>query len=696
MNVIALDSTLIQAASVDHLSALNEAQRAAVEHGGGKIAAPLLVIAGAGSGKTNTLAHRVAHLITAGADPRRILLMTFSRKAAAEMTKRIERICARVMGDRARALTEGLTWAGTFHAVGARLLRDYAPEIGLDPAFTIHDREDSADLMNLVRHELGLSKTESRFPAKGTCLAIYSRVVNAQAELEPVLGKWFPWCVGWSAELKALFAAYVEAKQTQNVLDYDDLLLWWAQMCAEPAIAEHLGSRFDQVLVDEYQDTNRLQASILTALKPDGRGLTVVGDDAQSIYSFRSAEVRNILDFPSLFAEPARVVTLDRNYRSTDTILEAANAVIAEAPERFTKSLWTDRCSAEKPLLVTVRDEADQASYVCDMVLAEREAGTPLKAQAVLFRAAHHSGPLEVELTRRNIPFVKFGGLKFLDSAHVKDLLAVLRFAENPRDRVAAFRVMQILPGIGPSAAAGALEAMERALDPLLGLQFFRAPARAADDWPGFVTLFSTLRTRSSWPADLEAVRLWYEPHLERIHEDAVVRRADLLQLEQIAAGYPSRERFLTDLTLDPPDATSDEAGPPHLDEDYLILSTIHSAKGQEWTKVFVLNAVDGCIPIDLAVGEREEIEEERRLLYVAMTRAKDSLHLVTPQRFFVHGQAARGDRHVYASRTRFITDGMLGRFARTSWPPSPTAPGRFPRPDVRVDLKSKMQSMWR
>jgi len=548
-----------------------------------------------------------------------------------------------------------------------------------------------------VRHELGLSKTESRFPAKGTCLAIYSRAVNAQSDLEPVLGKSFPWCVGWTEELKQIFAAYVEAKQTQNVLDYDDLLLWWAQMCGEPAIAEHLGGRFDHILVDEYQDTNRLQSAILLALKPDGSGLTVVGDDAQSIYSFRAAEVRNILDFPNHFAEPARVVTLDRNYRSTDAILDAANAVIGEASERFTKNLWTDRQSKERPLLVTVRDEAEQATYVADKVLETREEGVALKQQAVLFRAAHHSGPLEVELTRRNIPFVKFGGLKFLDSAHVKDFLAVLRFAENPKDRVAAFRVMQLIPGIGPSAAGAALEAMERALDPVLGLQFFRAPARAEADWPGFVDLFAGLKAHSSWPSDLERVRLWYEPHLERIHEDAAARRADLLQLEQIAAGYPTRERFLTDLTLDPPDATSDEAGPPHLDEDYLILSTIHSAKGQEWTKVFVLNAVDGCIPIDLAVGERDDIEEERRLLYVAMTRAKDSLHLITPQRFFVHGQAARGDRHVYASRTRFIGEHMLDRFTRTSWPPpSHAANGRAPQPDIRVDLKAKMRGMWR
>ncbi|RWP16440.1 MAG: ATP-dependent helicase [Mesorhizobium sp.] len=693
MNLAARDSTFRPA----YLAKLNAEQCVAVEHGDGKVAGPLLVIAGAGSGKTSTLAHRVAHLIVRGADPRRILLMTFSRRAASELAKRVERIAGEVLGRDASVITDALTWAGTFHGIGARLLRDYALEIGLDPAFTIHDREDSADLMNLARHELGFSKTEGRFPTKGTCLAIYSRAVNAQAPLGEVLGSVFPWCAGWAEQLKALFARYVEAKQAQNVLDYDDLLLYWAQMAGEPEISAHLGGRFDHVLVDEYQDTNRLQASILAALKPDGSGLTVVGDDAQSIYSFRAAEVRNILDFPKQFARPAEIVMLERNYRSTETILAAANAVIGEASERFTKNLWSERKSTEKPKLVSVRDEAEQASYVCQAILTEREAGTALKAQAVLFRASHHSGPLEIELTRRNIPFVKFGGLKFLDAAHIKDVLAVLRFAENPRDRVAGFRVLQLLPGIGPSAASQIVDTMATSLDEAMGLARYRPPQRAADDWPGFVALFSQLRAGSGkWPVDLEQVRLWYEPHLDRIHEDATTRRADILQLEQIASGYASRERFLTELTLDPPDATSDEAGPPHRDEDYLILSTIHSAKGQEWKNVFVLNTVDGCIPIDLAVGSKEDIDEERRLLYVAMTRAKDGLHLVMPQRFFVHGQAARGDRHVYASRTRFIPASILGAFEQTSWASVQAKDDPRRQPQVRVDLGARMRDMWK
>jgi DNA helicase-2/ATP-dependent DNA helicase PcrA len=377
------------------------------------------------------------------------------------MGRRVERIVAAALPKNRSAASAAIPWAGTFHSIGARLLRDYADAIGLDPAFTIHDREDSADLMNLVRHQIGLSRTESRFPTKATCLAIYSRAVNEQAALGPVLLRAFPWVQKWEAELKRLFAAYVEEKQRQNVLDYDDLLLYWAAMVREPGIAAALGARFDHILVDEYQDTNRLQASILTGLKPDGAGLTVVGDDAQSIYSFRAATVRNILDFPGQFTPPAAIVTLDRNYRSTQPILSAANAVISEARERFTKNLWTDRTSGIKPRLVTTRDEADQARCIVERVLENRESGTLLKQQAVLFRTSSHSGPLEIELTRRNIPFVKFGGLKFLETAHIKDVLAFLRWAENPRDRIAAFRTLQLLPGIGPGTARKALEHLD-------------------------------------------------------------------------------------------------------------------------------------------------------------------------------------------------------------------------------------------
>jgi len=688
------DSPQSTMTAAPYLARLNPEQRHAVEHGD---PSPLLIIAGAGTGKTNTLAHRVAHLIVRGADPRRMMLLTFSRRAAVEMIRRVERIAAHVVPDQARVAADALSWSGTFHAIGARLLREYAEQIGVDRAFTIHDREDSADLMNLVRHDLGFSKTEERFPAKNTCLAIYSRAVNAEAALDEILANNFPWCAGWEDELKALFGAYVEAKQRQNVLDYDDLLLYWSQMMQVGEIARDIGSRFDHVLVDEYQDTNRLQATILVALQPDGTGLTVVGDDAQSIYSFRAATVRNILDFPHLFTPPAHIITLDRNYRSTQPILTAANAVIDLAAERYQKNLRSDRSSAERPKLVSLRDEADQARYVAERILEHREIAVPLKQQAVLFRASHHSAPLEIELTRRNIPFVKFGGLKFLEAAHVKDVVAFLRWAENLRDRMSGFRVIQLLAGAGPATAARLLDRLAEASSAMEALSDFKPPAAWAEDWPAFAETLRLIRSDAvGWPAEFDLACRWYLPHLERRFEDARVREADLLQLAQIASTYPNRQRFLTELTLDPPSATSDEAGVPLLDEDYLILSTIHSAKGQEWKAVFVLNCVDGCIPSDLAVGSTSEIEEERRLLYVAMTRAKDHLHMIVPQRFYANQQRANGDRHMYAVRTRFIPDTITKHFEQCTWPVA-REDGSAPRAPIKpVDITARIKSRWR
>ena len=678
-----------------NLDKLNPQQRRAVEYSGlpAANAGPLLIIAGAGSGKTATLAHRVAWLIEQGADPRRIMLLTFSRRAAAEMTRRVDLLLSEFNRGTPGAFCEPLSWAGTFHAIGARLLREYAETIGLAAAFTIHDREDSADLVNLVRYDLGYSKMEKRFPAKSTCLAIYSRVVNSENQLDDVLSRSFPWCAVWAEQLRKLFAHYVEAKQRQQVLDYDDLLLYWAHMMQEPAIAAEIAGRFDHVLVDEYQDTNALQGRVLLALRPNGAGLTVVGDDAQSIYSFRAATVRNILDFPAQFTPRAEMVTLEQNYRSTRPILAAANAVIGLAQERFTKNLWSERKSAEKPRLTSVRDEADQARYIVEKVLEAREQGLALKTQAVLFRASHHSGPLEVELTRRHVPFVKFGGLKFLEAAHVKDLLALLRWAENPRDRIAGFRVVQLLPGAGPATAARVLEHVGNS--GLRGLDEMDPPAATAEHWPAFVETVRAVHGRTTpWPAELDLLTRWYEPHLHRIHEDAHLREPDLLQLVQIASTYPSRERFLTELTLDPPEATSARAGDPLLDDDYLILSTIHSAKGQEWKSVFILNTVDGCLPSDLATGTSAEIEEERRLLYVAMTRAKDHLHLMVPQRFFVHAQQKNGDRHLYASRTRFIPSSLLQHFECCAWPPAVVqASAKASHPPV--DLGARVRRSW-
>jgi len=672
------------------LDSLNPAQRLAASADD----RPLLVIAGAGTGKTQTLAHRVAALIARGADPRRILLLTFSRRAAEEMTRRAVRLLAR----QAQAPAAVLPWAGTFHAIANRLLRLHAHDLGLDPAFTLLDREDAADLLDRLRHEQGLSRTDRRFPRKGTCLAIYSSVVNTQEPLRDTLETRFPWCVEWEEPLRGLFAAYVDGKAARAVLDYDDLLLYWFHLMTEPSLAARIGALFEHVLVDEYQDTNTLQAEILRRLKPDGRGVTVVGDDAQAIYSFRAARVGNILGFPGQYDPPATIVTIEQNYRSTAPVLDAANAVIALATERYEKRLVAARAGGQRPVLATVADEPAQVDHVVRGVLERREAGVPLRQQAVLFRTAHHSDALEVELGRRNIPFVKFGGLRFLEAAHVKDALACLRWAENPRDSLAGFRVAQLLPGVGPRLADGVFRHVADSRFALAAaLASFEPPPATRADWPAFAELFQRLSAAGSpWQAQMGLVRRWYQPHLERLYDDARVRLADLEQLEQLATATPSRERFLSDLTLDPPQATGAEAGQPHLDEDYLILSTIHSAKGQEWDTVFILNVADGCIPSDLATGHPAEIEEERRLLYVAMTRAKNALTLVHPLRFFIRQQSRHGDRHVFTPRTRFIPDAILDKFERAT-PAGPASDeSRAPGPSApRVDIAARLRATW-
>ncbi len=672
------------------LHELNAQQQEAVVHAVQlPRSSPLLVIAGAGSGKTKTLAHRVAQLILSGADPARILLLTFSRRAAQEMVRRSRSLVQRVVPH-----PRPLLWAGTFHSVANRLLRLHGAAVGLSPEFTILDRSDAEDLLDVVRTRLGLAKVDRRFPRKATCLSIYSRVINAQWPLKRCLQEHFPWCASWEVELLGLFRAYVEAKQERAVLDYDDLLLSWFYLVREPAIAQRMSDRFDHILVDEYQDTNALQAAILLSLKPEGHGLTVVGDDAQAIYSFRGATVRNILDFPSKFTPAAHCVRLEQNYRSTQPILEAANAVIALAPERFTKNLFSNRSSAQRPRLVNVEDESFQAQYIIERILEHREAGIALKKQAVLMRAAHHSDLLEVELAHRQIPFVKYGGLRFLEAAHVKDLLCILRWAENPRDTIAAFRVLQLLDGIGPVLAERVCQHLFRSQFDFAALAQFQPPASARENWSKLSELLIQLRdARTDWSAQIDLCRRWYLPLLERHYDGAAARMGDLDQLESIARAYRTREEFLSELTLDPPEATGDEAGPPLLDEDYLILSTIHSAKGQEWDVVYVLDVLDGCIPSDMAAGDQEQIEEERRLLYVAMTRAKDELYLMQPLKMFIGSQPRLGDRHLYAPRSRFLPDSVLSFFERLSYPIAHAVVAA--EPVAALDIPARLRSIW-
>ena len=634
---------------------LNDAQRRAACHD----ARPLLILAGAGTGKTNTLAHRVAHLVLEGASPQRILLLTFSRRAALEMIRRAQRIAGEVR----------LPWSGTFHSVANRLLRRHAARVGLAPAFSVLDRGDAADLMDLVRHELGLSKLDKRFPRKDTCLAIYSHRVNTQGTLRDTLDAAFPWCGEWEAELARLYRAYVERKLEHQALDYDDLLLYWHAMLEDERLAREIGGGFDHILVDEYQDTNVLQSGILERLRPRGEGLTVVGDDAQAIYSFRAATVENIRGFAGRFG--AQVVSLEENYRSTQRILDAANALIG-------KRLRAVKEAGEKPRYVTVADDAAQAGYVVKQVLDARERGIALKKQAVLFRSSHHSDVLELELVRRNIPYVKYGGLKFLEAAHVKDLLALLRWADNPKNRLAAFRTLKLLPGVGPATAEQAFTRFEvRAWESLASLD------------PGLARLMADLaRPEAPWEGQVARVREWYTPHLERLYEkrdgQVDVRAGDLEQLERISAHFADRQSFLAELALDPPAATGDLSGDPHLDEDYLVLSTVHSAKGQEWDAVYVLNVSDGSFPSEFSTGRPELVEEERRLLYVAMTRARSDLHLVAPLRYYVTQQTRMGDRHVYGAKSRFLTRAVTACLHEIAWGEDPP-----------VDVAAKMRAMW-
>lgn len=687
-----------------YLEHLNDSQRKAVEFGIAEEKAasnPLLIIAGAGSGKTNTLAHRVAHLIKNGADPQRIMLLTFTRRAADEMIRRTIRILSDLNKNSDIKLkvnnVSKVIWSGTFHSVANRILRIYSEAIKIDSSFTVMDRSDSADLMNRLRNDLALSEKKKRFPKKDTCLAIYSHVVNSLGTIEQTLEKSFPWCEKWAKELKQLFKSYAEKKRQMNVMDYDDLLLFWYHMTKSKKVAESLSKRFDYILVDEYQDTNKLQADIIKAIKPDGRGITVVGDDAQSIYSFRAATVRNILDFPDQFSNKAEIITLDRNYRSTTAILDASNSVIGKSKERFTKDLFSHRKSQEKPVLTLTEDEPSQASYVAEKVLEYRESGIPLVKQAVLFRSSHHSADLEVELARRNIPYVKYGGLKFLEAAHVKDMVSILRWIENPRDAISSFRVLQLLEGVGPASAMKIIRHLEDNNFSFESLKKFKPSASFVELWPDLCKLLNDLKgNKIPWEGQMEYVKNWYTPHFEKIYDADPSRQKDLDQLVQISAKFPHREKFLSDMALDPPNITSDEAEDPNLDEDYLILSTIHSAKGQEWNAVFVLNVADGWIPSDMAVQDQEQIEEERRLFYVAMTRAKDHLHLSYPLRFFKYNyKHVQGDRNMYSIRSRFITDDILPHFHQEAYGKAHVDDLVADIDEVNINIADAISSFW-
>jgi DNA helicase-2/ATP-dependent DNA helicase PcrA len=663
---------------------LNAEQRAAVMHGDG----PLLIVAGAGTGKTRTLVHRVAALIERGVPAERILLLTFTRRAAEEMLTRVERLT----GHQGRRVQ-----GGTFHATAHQTLRQFGQQAGIGEGFTILDQADAEDLMQLARAALGFGARERRFPKKETLHALYSRHINTDRTVEDLLRDGFPQYVDDLADIGRVFAEYVERKVARNLVDYDDLLLFWAAMLEAEPLGGMIRARYAHVLVDEYQDTNVLQSRILRGLCASHRNVTVVGDDAQSIYAFRGATVRNILDFPAQFPGTT-IVTLDRNYRSTQPILDTANAVLAQASEGYRKQLrsFEDR-PGDLPWLVPTKDEQAQTMFTCDRLLELVETdGLRLDQVAVLVRAGYMSADLEIELAARRIPFEKWGGIKFLEAAHVKDMLAFLRVAENPRDEVSWFRLLQLMPGIGEVSARRAIASLEAASWRVEGLAAWDPPPRASAVHASLTALMQRLSAGSGADpgADIALVRGVYDDILRHRFDDAEVRLNDLVQLEHIASGYPNRGAFLSALALEPPSATSDLAqGRENEENDALVISTIHSAKGKEWDAVFVLWAADGWIPSSRALKDAQQVEEERRLFYVALTRAKRHLHVSYP----LYAYASRWSADfALDQKSRFLDAGVLATMQRVQVaPPPPAEPPPSPAPptstlDVRAALRSR------
>ena len=652
------------------LEQLNPEQREAATHAGG----PLLILAGAGTGKTTTLCARVAHLVSEGVPSERILLVTFTRRAARELLQR----------SRAHVSATSRVLGGTFHSVAHRLVRRHASALGLPGGFGVLDAGDAADVLDLLREEAGHAQARTRFPRKGTLLDIYSRTVNAQLPLSGVIAEHFPWCAEHRDSISALFKSYTARKRELGVLDLDDLLLHWRALARDEVIGPRMASAFDHVLVDEYQDVNGLQVDLVRSLAAYGPRVTAVGDDFQAIYGFRSASAAHILDFPEHFPG-TRVVTLERNYRSTQPVLDAANALAAQAVRAFPKRLAAQRDGGARPRVIFVRDEGAQAEEVCNRVLQEREHGMDLRAQAVLMRTSHDSDLLELELTRRRIPFVKYGGLRYLEAAHVKDFVALLRLADNGADELAWFRVLQLVEGVGPVSARKAIAALEQDVDRWPhARESLPANARAAAD--ALVNALIAGRAERRPGPRAEGLRDALAPLVKLRYPDGAVRLMDLDQL--VAAAHQARDprHFVAELVLDPPSSSADLAQPPHLDEDYLTLSTIHSAKGLEWDSVHVLAVYDGNFPACMSAGTSESIEEERRLLYVGMTRARRTLALYVPVRYF-HRPRGNDDAHGYGKPSRFLTDEVLAACDVTRLPDDPLSPYGAPVSGRRIEV---------
>jgi DNA helicase-2/ATP-dependent DNA helicase PcrA len=666
---------------------LNPEQRAAATFEGEQ----LRILAGAGTGKTTALTARVAWLVAGGIPAERVMALTFTRRAAREMMHRCHTLLADASGLSSRRRRARIV-GGTFHSIAHRTLRRHAAALGLPEGFSMLDASDAADVIDLVRDEHAAAASHRRFPKKGTLLDVYSRTVNTQRPLSTVIDEVAPWCADQLEPIASICRAYVNRKRVLGLVDFDDLLLYWRAAAADDRLGPLLTAEIDHICVDEYQDVNALQVDILRALRSRDPRLTVVGDDSQAVYGFRGASPRHLLDIEATFPAIATIL-LERNYRSVQPILDVANAVGAEAPEGFMARLRAEAPAGERPRLVRCADEDAQVDAVCERVLAHREEGIALQAQAVLVRAAHHSDLLELELSRRRIPYVKYGGLRFLEAAHVKDLICLFRLADNPRDELAWFRLLQLVEGVGPvkaRRAIGALGVDQPGTDAEILMRWPLAldelPAASRATAHAFVEALRRA-TGESVGAHGERLRDALAPLVEHAYDNGDARIADLDALTAAAHNAARLSDVAADLTLEPPNSTGDLAGNPSIDEDWLVISTVHSAKGLEWDVVHLLNAADGNIPSDMALTSNDGLEEERRLFYVAVTRPRRHLHVYYPLRFHYRPRG-RDDDHAMSQPSRFLSPAVTACFDTASASRRDTLAGVAIDAGIRVEME--------
>jgi DNA helicase-2/ATP-dependent DNA helicase PcrA len=607
--------------AINYKDELNPKQFEAVAH----IEGPQLVIAGAGSGKTRTLVFRVAYLVENNINPQSILLLTFTRKASQEMMRR----AATILDERCKKVS-----GGTFHSFANFILRKYALHINMYPNYTIVDRSDAEDIINVIRTQMELNKKERRFPRKSTLMNIISKATNKCISIDDIVFREYPNFKNDLEDIKRVAAHYQEFKRQKQVMDYDDLLVHLKKLLeTNEEIRKKISNTYKYIMVDEYQDTNKLQAEISVLLASEHKNILVVGDDSQSIYSFRGANFRNIMDFPKYFPD-AKITTLEQNYRSTRPILGLTNAIIEQAKEKYSKVLFSEIEGTGKPAYIDTVDEQEQAAFVSQRVLELREEGVPLSRIAVLFRASWHANELEVELRSCNIPYVKYGGLKFAEAAHVKDALSYMRVLHNAFDEIAWLRLLLLIEGIGPASANKIIAKIIQSggdLKELIASDFEKK--KFYEEVRKLHTVLSRLMgSRLTTAEKLEAVIEYYIPLFEGKYDDYNRRREDLESLLRISERYSTLEQMLTDMALEPPQSSQIGVEPSDKEDEKLVLSTIHSAKGLEWHTVFVIHLVDGYFPAVQSVGNEEDLEEERRLFYVAATRAQKNLYLITPE----------------------------------------------------------------